>query len=56
MKLYADSDREPCRRRGIVGTVRQVTFSDGSRARETCPFDIEDAIRFFDPFQRASGT
>jgi hypothetical protein len=50
--LYAWPNQEPNRRQGIVGTVRRVTFQDGSKARMTHPFCLEEAIRFFDPFQR----
>lgn len=48
-KRYCDTDQEPSRDR--VGTVRRVTFQDGSRARMTHPFTMEEAILFFDPFQ-----
>lgn len=49
--LYADHDQRP--KRGIIrGTVYSMTFPlGGGRARTTLPMDLDEAIRFFDPFQ-----
>jgi hypothetical protein len=51
---FADADRTPTHRGWLRGTVYRVTFTDGSRAKETIPYDLVDAIRFFDPFQKCN--